>query len=105
MDQIVSKPEGCLCEVPGKMKGEIHTAIYDAISSFEQDRTGKGPHEIRGQVIGDLLVVRLVVRLGGSLTEDERKLVSSVLTENTHPEIRKCDGSGAQRHSHAGARP
>lgn len=88
MDQNVSKPEGCLCELPEKMRGEIRTAINEAISSFDQDRTGKGPNEIRGQVIGDLLVVRLVVRLGGSMTEAERQLVRSVQTENTDEKIR-----------------
>jgi uncharacterized protein YbcI len=87
MDQNVSKTEGCLCEVPGKMRGEIRTDIFEAISSVDQDRTGRGPNEIRGHMIGDLLVVRLVVRLGGSLTEAERQLVRSVLVENTDEKI------------------
>ena len=57
-----------------KTQGEIEAAICDGISRFEQEYMGRGPKEIRTNLIGDLLVVRLQ----GVLTAAEQQLAKSL---------------------------
>ena len=60
-----------------KTHGEIESAICEGISRFEQDYMGRGPKDIRTQLLGDLVVVRLQ----GVLTAAEQHLVKSLSPE------------------------
>ena len=60
-----------------KTQGEIEAAICDGITRFEQGYMGRGPKDIRAQLIGDLLVVRL----HGVLTVAEQQLVKTLQAE------------------------
>ena len=53
----------------GLTKGEIESAIRNAIIKFEQEFMGRGPDEVRAFVVRDLVVVRLK----GVLTPAERR--------------------------------
>lgn len=59
---------------PPRTRGEVEAAICVAVSRFQQDCMGRGPADIRTQVLGDLIVVRLY----GALTLTERKLATSL---------------------------
>jgi uncharacterized protein YbcI len=63
--------------IPEKTHGEIEAAICDGFNRFERDYMGRGPKDIRANLLGDLLVVRLQ----GVLTAAERQLVKSLPTE------------------------
>src|SRR5687767_1144448 len=60
-----------------KSQGEIEAAVCAGISRFEQDYMGRGPKDIHGYLIGDLLVVRLK----GVLTVAEQQLVAALPSE------------------------
>src|SRR5688572_224533 len=60
-----------------KTQGEMEAALCGGISRFEQDFMGRGPKDIRGHLLGDLLVVRLQ----GVLTAAEQQLVKSLPAE------------------------
>lgn len=60
-----------------KTQGEIEAAICKGMSHFEQEYMGRGPKDIRGHLIGDLLVVRLQ----GVLTAAEKHLVTALPAE------------------------
>src|SRR3984893_17859519 len=60
-----------------KTQGEIEAAICEGISRFEQDFMGRGPKDIRAQLIGDLLIVRLQ----GVLTAAGQQLVKVLPAE------------------------
>jgi uncharacterized protein YbcI len=60
-----------------KSQGEIEAAICEGISRFEQEYMGRGPKDIRGYLMGDLLIVRLQ----GVLTAAEQQLVKSLTPE------------------------
>ena len=60
-----------------KSQGAIESAICEGISRFEQDYMGRGPNDIRTDLLGDLLVVRLQ----GVLTPAEHHLVTSLSAE------------------------
>jgi uncharacterized protein YbcI len=105
MTQILSKRVGFLSEAPTKPQGEIQAAICEVISSSEQDGIGRGPKDIRAHLIGDLLVVRLVVHLGGVLTPAEQQLVRSVPTEKANDEIRHFADLNVHRLAYEAGRP
>ena len=57
----------------GLTKGEIESAIRNAIIKFEQEFMGRGPEDVRAYIVRDLVVVRLK----GVLTPAERQLAKS----------------------------
>ncbi len=57
----------------GLTKGEIESAIRNAIIKFEQEFMGRGPEDVRAFVVRDLIVVRLK----GVLTPAERQLAKT----------------------------
>ncbi len=57
----------------GLTKGEIESAIRNAIIKFEQEFMGRGPEDVRAYIVRDLVVVRL----RGVLTPAERQLAKS----------------------------
>lgn len=54
-------------------RGEIETAIRNAIIKFEQEFLGRGPDDVRALVIRD----QVLVRLKGVLTPAERQLAKT----------------------------
>ena len=60
-----------------KTQGEIEAAICERMSRFEQEYMGRGPKDIRANLIGDLLVVRMQ----GVLTAAEQHLVKTLPVE------------------------
>ncbi len=54
-------------------KGEVETAIRNAIIKFEQEFMGRGPMDVKAFIIRDLVLVRLK----GVLTPAERQLAKS----------------------------
>jgi uncharacterized protein YbcI len=60
-----------------KTQGEIETAVCEAMCSLTQVYMGRGPKDIHTDLLGD----RLVVRLRGVLTADERDLVRRLPVE------------------------
>ena len=63
--------------VPVKTQGEIEAVICEGMSRFQQECMGRGPKDIRAQLVGDLLVIRLQ----GVLTASEQHLVKSLPVE------------------------
>ena len=59
-----------MSRIPMKTKGEIETAISEAMVRFEIDYMGRGPKEARSHIIDDLVLVRLK----GVLTPAEQQL-------------------------------
>jgi uncharacterized protein YbcI len=59
MTQVLSNHVVHRSDTHLKTQGEIQAAICERIASFEQDRFGRGPKEIRAHLIGDLVLVRL----------------------------------------------
>jgi uncharacterized protein YbcI len=57
----------------GLTKGEIESAIRNAIIKFEQEFMGRGPEDVRAYIVRDLVVVRL----RGVLTPAERQLAKT----------------------------
>jgi uncharacterized protein YbcI len=57
----------------GKTKGEIESAIRNAIIKFEQEFMGRGPEDVRAFIVRDIILVRLK----GVLTPAERQLAKS----------------------------
>jgi uncharacterized protein YbcI len=60
-----------------KTQGEIEAAICQGINRFEQEYMGRGPKDIQTHLIGDLIVVRLQ----GTLTAAEKRLVQTLSPE------------------------
>jgi uncharacterized protein YbcI len=60
-----------------KTRGEIESAVCEAINRFEQEHMGRGPQAIHTHLIGDLLVVRLQ----GMLTAAEKHLAEALPAE------------------------
>ncbi|MGH7206923.1 MAG: DUF2294 domain-containing protein [Nitrospiraceae bacterium] len=57
----------------GRSKGEVESAIRNAVIKFEQEFMGRGPEDVRAFIIKDLLLVRLK----GVLTPAERQLAKT----------------------------
>ncbi len=57
----------------GRTKGEVETAIRNAIIKFEQEFMGRGPMDVKAFILRDLILVRLK----GVLTPAERQLAKS----------------------------
>jgi len=57
----------------GQTKGEMETAIRNAIIKFEQEFMGRGPMDVKAFILRDLVLVRLK----GVLTPAERQLAKS----------------------------
>ncbi len=57
----------------GSTRGEVETAIRNAIIKFEQEFMGRGPTDVRAFIIRDLILIRLK----GVLTPAERQLAKS----------------------------
>src|SRR5215218_5941355 len=53
-----------------KTQGEIEAAVCQGVSRFEQDYMGRGPKDVRGDL--------LLVRLQGVLTAAEQQLVKTL---------------------------
>jgi len=60
-----------------KTRGEIESAISEAMSRFEQEYMGRGPKDVRAHIIDDFVVVRLK----GVLTAAEQHLVATLPSE------------------------
>lgn len=60
-----------------KTQGEIEAAICERMSRLEQEYMGRGPKDIHGHLIGDLLLVRF----RGVLTAAEQQLVKTLPAE------------------------
>jgi len=60
-----------------KTRGEIESAVCEAVTRFEQDYMGRGPKDIHTHPLDDLLVVRLQ----GVLTAAEQQLVKLLSAE------------------------
>ncbi|MEC4890334.1 MAG: DUF2294 domain-containing protein [Nitrospira sp.] len=57
----------------GLTRGEIESAIRNAIIKFEQEFMGRGPEDVKAFIVRDLVVVRLK----GVLTPAERQLAKT----------------------------
>jgi uncharacterized protein YbcI len=57
-----------------KTQGEIEAAVCEGVSHFQQEFMGRGPKDIQGYILGDLLVIRLK----GVLTAAEQQLVRTL---------------------------
>ena len=57
----------------GRTKGEVETAIRNAIIKFEQEFMGRGPMDVKAFILRDLILIRLK----GVLTPAERQLAKS----------------------------
>src|SRR5437867_9551575 len=57
----------------GRSKGEVESAIRNAVIKFEQEFMGRGPEDVRAFIVRDIILVRLK----GVLTPAERQLAKS----------------------------
>jgi uncharacterized protein YbcI len=57
-----------------KTQGEIESAISEGMSRFEQEYMGRGPKDVHGHLVNDLVIVRLK----GVLTAAEQHLVKTL---------------------------
>jgi len=57
----------------GRTKGEVESAIRNAVIKFEQEFMGRGPEDVRVFIIKDIVLVRLK----GVLTPAERQLAKT----------------------------
>ncbi|MGH7228684.1 MAG: DUF2294 domain-containing protein [Nitrospiraceae bacterium] len=57
----------------GRSKGEVESAIRNAVIKFEQEFMGRGPEDVRAFIIKDIVLVRLK----GVLTPAERQLAKT----------------------------
>jgi uncharacterized protein YbcI len=57
----------------GRTKGEVESAIRNAVIKFEQEFMGRGPEDVRAFIIKDIVLVRLK----GVLTPAERQLAKT----------------------------
>ncbi|MGD0461522.1 MAG: DUF2294 domain-containing protein [Tepidisphaeraceae bacterium] len=60
-----------------KTQGEIEAAVCEGMSRFQVEYMGRGPRDVHGHLIDDLLVIRLI----GVLTAAEQQLVKSQSTD------------------------
>src|SRR5919201_6497536 len=70
-NSFATRAEGS--RVRGATKGELETAIRNAIVRFEQEFMGRGPEDVRVFIVRDLVVIRLK----GVLTPAERQLAKT----------------------------
>ncbi len=56
-------------------KGQAEAKISEAVSKFEIEYMGRGPKQIRTQIIQDLIIIRLK----GFLSQSEQKLAGIVM--------------------------
>jgi uncharacterized protein YbcI len=54
-------------------KGEVETAVRNAVIKFEQEFMGRGPEDVRAFILKDIVLVRLK----GVLTPAERQLAKT----------------------------
>ena len=54
-----------------KSQGEIEAAVCDAVSRFQQEYMGRGPHRVHAHLVEN----RLFVHLQGVLTAAEQRLI------------------------------
>ena len=57
----------------GRTKGEMESAIRNAVIKFEQEFMGRGPEDVRAFIVKDVILVRLK----GVLTPAERQLAKT----------------------------
>lgn len=57
----------------GQTKGEVESAIRNAVIKFEQEFMGRGPEDVRAFIVKDIILVRLK----GVLTPAERQLAKT----------------------------
>ena len=57
----------------GRTKGEIESAIRNAIVKFEQEFMGRGPDDVKAYIVRD----QVLIRLKGVLTPAERQLAKT----------------------------
>ncbi len=68
----------------GRSKGQVETEISNALIQFEKEYMGRGPHETRSFIIGDLILVRLK----GVLTQAEQQLAKNPEGTNLIKQLR-----------------
>ena len=61
------------CMKPSFTRGEMESAIRNAIIKFEQEFMGRGPTDVRASILRDTILIRLK----GVLTPAERQLAKS----------------------------
>jgi len=76
-----------------KSRGQLEAQITTAITQFEREHLGRGPHEVRTWIIQDLILIRLK----GVLTPAEERLARDPEGHHLVKEIRKrlIEGSRA----------
>ena len=78
---------------PFQTKGQLEAQIAAAITQFEREHLGRGPHEVRAWIIQDLIMVRLK----RVLTPAEEKLARDPAGQRLVKEMRRqlIEGSRA----------
>lgn len=66
-------------------KGQLEAQVAAAITQFEREHLGRGPHEVRTWIIQDLILVRLK----GVLTPAEEKLARDPEGHRLIKEVRR----------------
>ena len=69
-----------------RTKGELEAEITRAVIKFQREQQGRGPVDVRAQILGDLVIVRLTGIFTPNeshliVTEEGRKLVRSARLE------------------------
>ena len=68
-----------------RTKGQLEAMIATAITQFDREHLGRGPHEVRAWIIQDLILLRLQ----GVLTPAEEKLARDPEGHRLIKEIRR----------------
>jgi uncharacterized protein YbcI len=66
-------------------KGQLEAKIATAITQFDREHLGRGPHEVRAWIIQDLILLRLQ----GVLTPAEEKLARDLEGHRLIKDVRK----------------
>jgi uncharacterized protein YbcI len=74
-------------------KGQLEAKIATAITRFDREHLGRGPHEVRAWIIQDMILLRL----RGVLTPAEEKLVRDPEGHRLIKEVRRQLIEGSRR--------
>ena len=74
-------------------KGQLEAKIATAITQFDREHLGRGPHEVRVWIIQDMILVRLQ----GVLTPAEETLARDPEGHNLIKEVRRQLVEGSRR--------
>ena len=69
----------------GQTKGQMEAQIATAITQFDREHLGRGPHEVRAWIIQDMILLRLQ----GVLTPAEEKLARDPEGHRLIKEVRR----------------